>query len=245
MSLLLTSCQVASSPADPEGAIQSLIVLLRDPSPDVRRTAALSLGKIAEPQAVTALVAALSDTDVRVRQHASWALGQIGEAAREPAGMALVGLLRDPSADVVMAAAQALGQVGTTPQVLASLLDAVHSGPPARRHAAVKALGWLESPAALPALLRALQDEDRQVRQAAVSALGELADPHSLPALVSRLRDDPDTGVRSEAAFRLGKFGNDQVIAALEAAAQHDAAPIVRRWASWALTELREAAGRD
>ena len=194
---------------------------------------------------MTALVAAFTDADARVRQHASWALGQIGESAREPAGTALVRLLRDPSADVAMAAAQALGQVGTTPQVLASLLDAVRSGPPHLRHAAVKTLGWLESPAALPVLLGALRDEDRQVRQAAVAALGELADPHSLPALVSRLRGDPDAGVRSEAAFRLGKFGNDEVIAALEATAQHDAAPIVRRWASWALSELREAAGRD
>src|SRR2546426_8150356 len=45
-----------SPPAGPDFVVSRLVASLNDPNPDVRRTAALSLGKIARPQATAALV---------------------------------------------------------------------------------------------------------------------------------------------------------------------------------------------
>ncbi|MFM8541431.1 MAG: HEAT repeat domain-containing protein, partial [Nitrospira sp.] len=49
---------------------------------------------------------------------------------------------------------------------------------------------------------------------------------------------DSDAGVRGEAAYRLGKFGDQTVVAALHTAALSDPDPVVRRWASWALDQI-------
>ena len=52
------------------------MTLLQDPHPDVRRTAALSLGKIAESTSIPALVRSLNnDTDAQVREYSAWAIG--------------------------------------------------------------------------------------------------------------------------------------------------------------------------
>jgi HEAT repeat protein len=71
-------------------AVEPLIALLHDGSVDVRRSAALALGKIgpAASRASEALAKALMDSDEDVRWAATLALGQIGPAAR-PAVAAL------------------------------------------------------------------------------------------------------------------------------------------------------------
>jgi HEAT repeat protein len=63
-------------------------------------------------------------------------------------------------------------------------------------------------------------------------------DPRALPAIRERLAKDVDAGVRGEAAYRLGKFGDRTVMPALETAAENDPDPIVRRWAAWALEQI-------
>src|SRR3989442_266908 len=104
-------CVVSTDYADlaPEQALPRLRAVLKDPNPELRRTAAQSLGKIARKEAVPALVDALCDPDAGVRRHAAWALGMIGEDAVGLDRSPLSSLLFDPDPGVREAAAMAIG----------------------------------------------------------------------------------------------------------------------------------------
>ena len=86
-----------------------LIELLADVEPQLRRRAALAIGRVGRPEGVAPLVGSLSDQQVQVRQMAAFALGLIGEPS---ASEALVRALRDPSPVVQGRAAEALGRIG-------------------------------------------------------------------------------------------------------------------------------------
>lgn len=239
--LLLTACIVSSDYTEPtpERVLPGLLVLLKDPNPELRRTAAQSLGKIARKESVPALVASLEDPDAAVRRNAAWALGMIGEESvgldRSPLGP----LLFDPDPGVREASAIALGQTGDTQtgiELLTERLQEPASTPDSKRLAAV-ALGAMEARYALVALTNLLRDRDPLVRRAAVAALGEIADPQSVGPLGELLRKDPDAGVRIEAAFRLGKFGGKPAEPVLSGALK-DANENVRRLAKAALSDL-------
>ncbi len=59
--------------------VDDLIIALNDKSPEVRRSAALSLGETEDQKAVDPLIRALHDEDQDVRQNAALALGMIGD----------------------------------------------------------------------------------------------------------------------------------------------------------------------
>lgn len=234
----LLSCDGGSQTNNPKHVVNLLVDLLNDPSPDVRRTAALSLGKMAHPDGEPALLGALDDTDSLVREYSAWALGQVGENVSDQTVLPLVKVLGDEVAEVKAAAAHALTMIGIRPMLIELLIEALSVAEVHTRRVIVQSLAGLDAPLAYPALLAALHDEDARVRQGAVSALGELGDRRALPALRKRLLHDPDQGVRTEAAFRLGKLGDETDIASLRKAAQTDPTPIVHLWASWALQEI-------
>ena len=243
LSLLLLAtwlgCEAASSVNDPFTVTAHLVELLRDPHPDVRRTAALSLGKIGHSAGVPALVKGLGDPDPVVREYSAWALGEIGEEdVNTQAAMALVGAIGDERPAVKRAAAQALGKIGTRQPVIDVLIEALAVGELESRRSAVHALAQLEGISAYPALLSALGDRDARVRQGAVAALGELGDPRALPALRKRLLRDRNVGVRTEAAFRIGKLGGRADLPFLQKAANTDPTPLVHLWAMWALQNV-------
>lgn len=227
-------CQAEAPVGDPKTVTARLVTLLQDPSPDVRRTAALSLGKIGHSTAATGLVQALSDPDPYVREYSAWALGEIGENVNDTAALRLAGTLGDEQPSVKQAAALALGKIGPRPPVIAILMQALAVGERSSRRAVVEALTQLEAKGAFPALRKALTDPDPAVRQGALAALGELGDRRALPDFRERLLFDASPGVRTEAAYRLGKLGDPGdhgELQALDEAAHDDASPIVRVWA--------------
>jgi len=255
---MAVSCQVETPVGDPRVVATRLAGMLDDPSEHVRRTAALSLGKIGHVVAATALERALSDPDPVVREYSAWALGRIGEAVGDTAAVRLVGALGDPRfaacpwhpplldscargndrPEIGKAAARALGNIGPRRAVLASLTEILAGGTRDSRRAAVEALAQLEAPGTYPALVTALTDPDPAVRQGAIAALGELADRRALAEFRRLLLRDADVGVRAEAAYRIGKLGDPGDVTELQWAATHDAALTVRLWAAWARDAL-------
>jgi HEAT repeat protein len=166
---------------------------IRDQDRNVRKKAALALGKIGLELRVSVndLVHALQDQDEGVRAQAAQSLGDIGPSAYF-AVPALAKVLQDKSAKVRAAAAEALAQIG----VLAK--------------------------AAVPALIKAMNDKDVVVRRRVTNALG-LIGPRAkaaIPALIKALKD-PDKGVKFKEAsvsqcamIALGNIGPDAKAAA-------------------------------
>src|SRR3989441_3731552 len=168
ISLSLAGCvlpTVYAAPT-PEEALPHLRAVLKDPNPELRRTAAQSLGKIARKEAVPALMDALCDPDAGVRRHAAWALGMIGEDAVGLDRSPLSSLLFDPDPGVREAAAMALGLTGDTQTGIELLLERVSKpGTPSdSKRLAVAALGGMEARMAVPFLTRLLSDRDAHVR---------------------------------------------------------------------------------
>lgn len=231
-------CQADSTRNDPLTLTAALVKLLQDPSPDVRRTAALSLGKIGHSAGTQGLAKALSDHDPLVREYSAWALGQIGEEVNTDAALAVVSALGDPHPAVKKSAAKALGHIGVREPMMPLLLEGLSVGEAPSRRAVVEALMHLEGKNAYSALLEALNDPDPQVRQGAIAALGEIGNQEVRPKLRMSLLRDRNVGVRTEAAYRLGKLGDQADIPSLHKAAKQDTTPIVHLWTTWALNNI-------
>jgi len=224
LSFLLSACIVSTDHRDatPEQVLPRLVAVLKDPNPDLRRTAAQSLGKIAHEDSVSALIEALRDPDAGVRRHAAWALGMIGTDALDQERSPLADLLFDNDPAVREAASLALGLTGDTQTGIELLLERLQEPDTSAdsKRLAAASFGGMEARSSIMGLTRLLADPDALVRRWAVAALGELADEHTIAPLGARLAKDPDPGVRLEAAFRLGKFGGVQAKPALTAALQ-------------------------
>ena len=82
---------------------------LKDGGPDVRRRAAMDLGRIGDARAVEPLISALKDKDRDVCNKAEEALEKIGAEAVEP----LIGELKDGHASVRANVARTLGRIGS------------------------------------------------------------------------------------------------------------------------------------
>ncbi len=177
--------------------IDRLVATLAATDPARRQEAAHTLGILAIPDTIPALVAALPDpvpgVQVAVRQTVCRLIGR--DAARfDLARPGLLWLLRDGDPDVRVAGVITLGALGVraTRSWLEPLL---HDVTPTVRTAAAAALARLRDPASVAALLPVLVDDEAPVRRAAVEALGQLGDRYAVPALL-QIAADEDLGVR-------------------------------------------------
>jgi HEAT repeat protein len=135
--LLLFSPLIKNAFPQDKKEIQTLINQLKDPEVNVRRDAALALGKIGSDAkaAVPALIEVLNDKNKDVLWHAVLALGNIGPKSKAAAfGLegfvlvdnapvpALIEALKEGNADVRGSAAQALKNINT-PEAKKALED--------------------------------------------------------------------------------------------------------------------------
>jgi HEAT repeat protein len=188
-----------------EWLVSEIVAARSDPSPAVRRSAALALGRIGSMDSVDALGRLLSeDGESAVREAAAVALGAIGgwRSAQMLVGQAV----HDPKRDVTKAAGEALrGEYeAEASKHLVEFLDAEQ---PQIRRATAVALGYVASPASTMALTCALEDREESVRAEAAWALGAVADHQSGRALAARLRDQ-SWSVRRAAVLSLGALGD-------------------------------------
>ncbi len=138
-----------------------------------RRAAELAPVLPADARIAPRLVVTLDDPDVTVVEAAAWALGELGDTAREAgAVLALADVVRTHDDALAReAAVAALGALGDD-AALPVILDACHDKPAVRRRA-VLALAPFEGAEVDAAIEAALTDRDWQVRQAAEDLRGD------------------------------------------------------------------------
>jgi HEAT repeat protein len=196
-----------------------------------RANAAADLGLIHFADAVPALAQALNDPDVRVRQAAVWALGQVGSPE---ALSSLVHLLGDPSMAVSHRVQEVLAERGR--EVVGPMLTyAEGTSSRAGRLAAIELFGWLRITTASDLLLVSMSDLDPEVRVKSVKAAAAIGDPRFLEAFHAAL-EDSSWAVRCQAAKGLSLFGSPESVPRL-ARALRDQQWWVRFYAATALAE--------
>jgi HEAT repeat protein len=137
-----------------EQALPPLIELTNSPDAEQRWWAVRALAQIPSPQSKAALIKALKDADLSVRQCA--ALGLRHQATFEAVPALLEALA---SADKLLSrlAADALVAVGH--QAVPDLIQTVKNGSPSARLEAVRALALIGDPRAIPILYAVLAEE--------------------------------------------------------------------------------------
>jgi HEAT repeat protein len=208
-----------------------LLESLRDESPDVRRTAAESLGKIGDPRAVDSILPLMHDPAAMVREASILAMGRLKPPATEGVVVLLTQALEDPVESVRQAAVVAIGEIEPGSRLLQPVIGLLRSPDVTVRRAAVQALLQVDSSQSVPALVAAGRDSDAEVRQGIVAAVGEWGGSAVSPWLRERLAHDLSPGVRAEAAYRLGMLSDSDTRAALNTTIAKDPDSGVRRWA--------------
>lgn len=241
--LILTGCFQNGSAPSPERAVEFLRTLVQDKNPEIRRTAAESMGKIGDPASVNSILSLLDDPEPIVRAAAAQALGRVGSSANDEIVVALARSLEDPVDVVRRNAAVAIGELEPETSQLEPVVQLAKNTRNVRvRDAAMRALGQLDIGRWEGDLVPILRDSDADVRQAAVAALGQSGGSNVIGELRQRLTEDAAPSVRVEAAYQLGKLPGVDVRMALERAAMSDPENNVRRWAE---SELRSLRGYD
>jgi HEAT repeat protein len=165
------------------------------------------------------------------------ALAWLAERDITPADVAVLrDGLGDPDACVRRVSARLLGRGHVTGGVEA-LLDALRSGEPVRRDAALLGLGYAGDKRATGPLVALLGDPDAEVRGGAAWALGHVEDRQATSPLM-RLADDREARVRRAAARALGRLEDPAAIPTLTQLLSRDTDATVRRAAAWALGKI-------
>jgi len=229
--LCLAGCVQDSPPSSRERTVSLLLELLRDEGPELRRTAAESLGKIGDPRATDSILPLIHDPVAMVREASVLAMGRVKPTATDGVVALLTQALEDPEESVRQAAVVAIGEIEPGSRLLEPVVGLLRSSDATIRRAAARALLQVDSSQSVPALVAAGHDSDAEVRQGIVAAVGEWGGSAVSPWLSERLVEDPSPGVRAEAAYRLGMLSDPEARAAFNTTIAKDPDSGVRRWA--------------
>lgn len=230
---------------------------------EVRRAAAVALGRIGDPGATTTLIEILDDesdltiptvnalakigdqrafeallglighADAAVRQAVIGALNSLG--SREMPAR-IIPLLSDPDPNVRESAVKIAGYFGY-PECAELLLDRCHDQDERVRRAAIEHLPFLQDERVVDTLAHSLQHETPRVRASAASAIAHMESPRVESFLISALNDE-DSWVRYFAARALGTRKFAESVDMLERVVQTDSSTHVRIAALEALGKI-------
>lgn len=158
--------------ADQRTGGEVMVALLSAADPDVRREAALGLGRLEQPSHRQALEDALSDPAAGVRRVVAFALGQSGDATAEPALLARLMSERHPIVQVALW--RALGRVGGQ-ATLTRARETVGMMRPLATSTSGLVLARLKRASPPPWLLAAASDRDEEVRAGALYAFSRFS----------------------------------------------------------------------
>jgi HEAT repeat protein len=236
-----------------ERVTRSLIEQLSAADVETRKAAVIALGRIGDPEALPALVRAMTDDD-ELTIVAAGALGKLGDrrafdaliemigrpdaAVRQASVAAInslghpemaeraVALLKDPDPFVRESAVRISGYFGYA-ECAGLLFERCRDEDENVRRAAIEHITYLEDERVIPTLVDALQAAPPRVRAAAAAALGQAEPREALPHLLAAL-NDPDPWVRYFAARSIGRHEYEESLDALAEAAKNDTASHVR-----------------
>ena len=175
---------------------------------EVRRSAAVALGRIGDSSATASLVNALTDEPVTV--DAANALGQIGDPE---AVDGLLNLLGADDASVRQAAVSAVNSV-LPPSLSKRIIPLLHDSDPNVRESAVKIVGYFGYPEAAGALIELSRDEHERVRTAAIEHLPFIEDERVVEVIIQALKEETPN-VQAAAARALANMDAPEVVPAL------------------------------
>lgn len=245
-----------------DNVLPALLERLESDEIAISKKAAIALGYLRSPLAISPLIAAAKNPHRQIHWQAAAALSWIGSA--EAIG-ALVKLLRHPSIQVQAASAKALGRASlpavsplvealkhnddmvkvhaahslgqiSSPLAVTTLIDALENGSKSVRFEAAWALGQIKSPLSANSLARLLTDNDISVQSQAVQALKNIGTPAISP--VSKMLYNTSSHTRSVAARTLGHIGMEEVVPMLAQVLRDDEYAYVRCDAALALGEI-------
>jgi HEAT repeat protein len=225
--LLLLGPAAAETPPDqtPDSHVARAIEIWREGTDEAKLRALYRFsrrGELAAP-AVSLLLPAMTDNDVRVRARVAEVLGDIGPLA-ERAVPALTAALEDVDDGVCESAVCALGEFGTNARAaVPALVRCLRSNVVRRRRSVALTLSRIGAPA-VPALADLLKDDDSRMRCAAAGALGQLdCKPVALiPAMIDAARKSTRDD-RGAILAALRQFGPEAVAALAIALREGDA----------------------
>lgn len=200
----------------PEGTAR-LEPHLDDDDPDVRLVAVAGLPLAEDPEAVPALVRALSKRRL-APERVIERLGQPWAVESLLAQLRMLDEIGERRAAPRVGVARALGHAGDA-RAEPALIGLLQRGSLEERISAARALGEVGGKRARTELEKALADEAWPLRAQAAKALGSIGIERAVPALESVL-DDPAWWVRANAAASLRSLG-EPGHAALERALDH------------------------
>jgi len=214
------------------GFLKRDLARMRSWRASVRASAAADLGLSHAPEATSALLAALNDRDVRVRQAAVWAVGQVGK----PATLAgLVQLLGDRNIIVAHRAQEVLAERGReVAEAILTYAETTASRP--GRLAAIELIGWLRISSGATVLRTLMSNLDPEIRVKSVKAAAAIGNPEFLEPFHTRL-NDTSWPVRCQAAKGLSILGSPDSVPLLSRALR-DPQWWVRFYAATALAEV-------
>jgi HEAT repeat protein len=197
------------APTDPS----SLEAALRDPSPELRRRAAVALDRVG---VISRKVEELASSNEEIRDSAHRVLVEIGRAGLVES---FFGLVEHADFRVRSRMADVLGDIGD-PRSIAALAPLTRDPVwPVRAHA-VQALARLGSPEAVKLILAALSDEEETVRAVAAAAVrsAEIHDQEGVFETLARLLDTDNAGIRASVVEAVGHLDHEAVSGMLERA---------------------------
>ena len=180
--------------------------------PGVRRSLALTLGRVADPLAVPELIRSLDDADLETQLYAVWALGAIRDRrAVNP----IISKLEHADPGVRKMACFALGQIGD-PRSIPSLKSALQDATPDVTWNAAVALARLGDRSGLAVLLSLLDrkrpgisslspDRQEEVMVNVLRSLAGIGDPETRRVLRRLAKEDGSPRIRDEAQRALGR----------------------------------------
>jgi HEAT repeat protein len=193
----------------------------------------------APPVLIDKLIAAMRDENERIRFDAVHALGAIAEAPLSPAQLdALVDQLEHYDPIMRAATCRVFARLGDG-RAAARLIVALGDSSPIVRQFAIDALGRVRAETAVPHLVSILIRERGEFAPQALLALARIAPASALDHFRKRLTDR-NAQMRRAAVEGIGRLGDREALATLQAILKNDRSNEVRLAAHFALNALGE-----